>query len=195
MATNKPSNDKSTSKPSNDKKPENGAAKAATTAQPTPAAAPTAAAAPATAPATTPAATADKPAPDPSNPKSYKGLPRLRFYSVTAGKEDYCVRILPIFLDKYGAPKDPWGETMALRAKQARELGGDGVPAKVKKIEAKEQREKLLASMTDAEKLAFVTKEREERSKAKNEKKAAEKAKLMAELRKELESQGLVVKA
>jgi hypothetical protein len=143
--------------------------------------------APVSAVATTPAK------PDPADPATYKGLPRLRFYSVEPGKEDYCVRILPIFLDKYGPPKDPWGNTMALRPKQLAEIGGDGKPAKVRRIEAKEAEAKLLASMTDAEKLIYAKSKREANQAAREAKVAAQKAALMAELRKELEGQGLKI--
>lgn len=201
--TNKPSTKLADSKPTADAKPATvkPATPSAATAQPTPAAPAPAAAVKATTPATPPGATTDATGREVElggrQPDKYKGLPRMRFYSVKPGSEDYCVRILPIFFEKYGAPRDPWGEEMKLRPKQAKEFaaGGEYKPAKVARAEAKESREKLLAAMTDEQKLAFVTKERAERTAQKAEKQAAMKAALMAELRKELEAEGKVVKS
>ena len=139
----------------------------------------------------TAAEVAAKPAasPDPTNPDSYKGLPRLKFYSTQPGKEEYCARVLPIFVDKYGAPKDPWGNTMQLRT------GDSVVPKKVQKLEQKEAEKAKLALMTNEEKLAYAKAKREAASAAKAEKVRAQKMALMAELKAELEAQGLVVKA
>ncbi len=162
------------------------AAKPHTNATPTPAVKPVTAA-----PAPAPVQASDaKPAgkPDPNDPASYKGLPRLKFYSTKTDCTDYCARVLPIFVDKYGAPKDPWGGTMVLRE-------GQSPLKKVAKLEKKENEKKLLEAMGEEEKVAYMKAKRERRAAEKTAKKTAQRDTMMAELRKELESTGMIIKA
>lgn len=154
-------------------------------APPTPAT--TAAPTPATTAAPAPAApTTEARKTDPNDPASYKGLPRLKFYSTKEGCTDYCARVLPIFVEKYGAPKDPWGGTMQLR----NGASGDKPLKKVEKAERKENEKKLLAAMTDEQKVAYVKEKREKRAAEKQAKETAKRDTMMAGLRAELEAQG-----
>ena len=125
--------------------------------------------------------------PDPSDPASYKGLPRLKFYSTKEGCTDYCARVLPVFVEKYGAPKDPWGNVMTLRGGQA------GPLKKEQRAAAKEAEKERIAKMSDEEKLTYAKAKREERAKVKADDAARKKQMLMDELRKELEAKGLSI--
>jgi hypothetical protein len=147
---------------------------------------PAAATATATSPATTTAAPTEAKKTDPNDPASYKGLPRLKFYSTKPGCTDYCARVLPIFHEKYGAPKDPWGGTMELR----NGASADKPLKKVEKAEKKENEKKLLAAMTDEQKAAYVKEKREKRAAEKTAKETSKREAMMASLKAELESQG-----
>lgn len=133
--------------------------------------------------------TTPRPTPDPTKPETYKGLPRIRFYSATKGKEEYCVRILPIFLDRHGVPKDPWGLDMVQRTSDA----PGSVSKKAQRIEAKDAEKAKIAAMTDDEKLAYARAKREANVATKEAKKKAQREEMMAALKKELEQEGMAI--
>jgi len=121
-------------------------------------------------PATTTAATPDAAA----APKLSK---RVTFWSQV--EPTYSVRVMRSLADKHPAP-DHGGKPMVRRT--GRPAGGGGK-------QAKEEREKLLAGMTEEQKLAYLTKEREDKKAKKTARKAAEREALKEQLRKELEAE------
>lgn len=102
---------------------------------------------------------------------------RVTFWSVV--EPSYSVRVLRTLADKYEPPYHG-GQPMVRRT---------GRPAGVGGKRAKEEREKLLASMTEEEKIAFLAKEREIKKAKKAERKAREREALKEQLRKELEAE------
>lgn len=106
--------------------------------------------------------------------------PRLRW--VSSKDPSFWVRSYKDVTDKHGAPKDPWGGDMVVRAGQA--FGAPRDPAaKAARLAAKEAEAKRLASMTDAEKLAFAKTKREEKQAAKATKVAAEREAMVAQIK------------
>ena len=102
---------------------------------------------------------------------------RVTFWSQV--EPSFSVRVMRALADKYPAP-DHGGKPMVRRT--GRPAGGGGK-------QAKEEREKLLAGMTEEQKLAFLAKEREEKKAKKTARKEAERAALKEQLRKELEAE------
>lgn len=180
------SNEKSTVKPAHTTKPETKPSAAPTTAKPEskPTAAPTAVVAVATSNGAT-----TTPVADPQESADFKGMPRLKFYSTKEGCEEYCARVLPYFVKKYGNPRDPWGNEMKLRATQ----DPTAKPKKVERLEAKEAEEKRLAAMSDEEKIAYAKAKREANQKASAARKEEKRAKMLAEVKAQLERDGMVI--
>lgn len=118
---------------------------------------------------------------DAAKPEKKKNKrPRLRW--VSAKDPSFWVRSYKDVTDKHGAPKDPWGGDMVVRAGQA--FGAPRDPAaKAARLAAKEAEAKRLASMTDAEKLAFAKEKREQKQAAKAAKVAAEREAMVAQIK------------
>ena len=118
---------------------------------------------------------------DAAKPEKKKNKrPRLRW--VSSKDATFWVRSYKDVTDKHGAPKDPWGGDMVVRAGQA--FGAPRDPAaKAARAAAKEAEAKRLASMTDAEKLAFAKEKREQKQTAKAAKVAAEREAMVAQIK------------
>lgn len=125
-------------------------------------------------PATAPAATTT---PTPAPAGEVKLSKRVTFWSQV--EPSYSVRVLRALADKYPAP-DHGGQPMVKRT---------GRPAGVGGKVAKEEREKLLAGMTEEQKVAHLAKEREAKKAKKADRKERERATLKEQLRKELEAE------
>lgn len=155
------------SKPEN-KKPET--AKPATTAKPETAK-----------PANNGAATTED-----AKPKKDKKV-RLRFVSKSIS--GYWVRILESSFKSHGAPRDPKGEEMELKAFAPGGLSKEERETRKAQKEADKALEKQrFDAMSDDEKVAYARKKREEKQAKRNEKKSKERDKLMAEVQAEYEA-------
>jgi hypothetical protein len=102
---------------------------------------------------------------------------RVTFWSAVV--PTFSVRVLRSLAESNEVPYHG-GQPMVRRS--GRPAGGGG------KV-AKEAREKMLAGMTEEQKLAFITKEKEEKKAKKTARKEAERAALKEQLRKELEAE------
>ena len=132
----------------------------------------------------------------PSNPAPKADAPKAATPAVTAADAPkvskrvtfwsqvvptFSVRVLRTLADANEAPSHG-GQPMVRRSGRPAGIGGGG------KV-AKEAREKLLASMTEDAKLAYLAKEREEKKAKKTARKEAERSALKEQLRKELEAE------
>lgn len=95
----------------------------------------------------------------------------------------YWVRSFKEVTDKHGAPVDPWGNKMEARAAVAFGLSPEEREARKAAKEAEKAR---LEAMTPEEKLAFTAKKREERAGKREQKKAAEREALIAQIKREI---------
>ena len=125
------------------------------------------------------AAPATAPAPASAPAAETKLSKRVTFWSQV--EPSYSVRVLRALADKYPAP-DHGGQPMVKRSGRPAGIGGGG------KV-AKEEREKMLAGMTEEQKVAFLAKEREAKKAKKAERKTRERDALKEQLRKELEAE------
>lgn len=122
-------------------------------------------------------------------PAKVKDPASKRIKLVSTRKDvDYYVRVRPDLFEKHGAPRDPWGEVMIAAAP-----GAAPTSKKAAKIEAKEAETKLLAGMNDEQKVAYAKAKREKAAATKDAQRAERKAKMMAELKKELEDSGMAI--
>lgn len=131
-----------------------------------------------------PAPAAAKPANgDASKGEKKAKVKKAKVRWVSPKDPSYWVRSFKDVTDKHGAPKDPWGNTMEARAAVAFGLSPEEREARKKAKEAEKAR---LEAMTPEEKLAFTQTKREERSKKREAKKAAEREALIAQIKREI---------
>lgn len=114
---------------------------------------------------------------------------RLKVRLVSETIPGLWVRAYVDVVNKFGFPLDPNGTKMV--PGKATSFGLTAEERERRKAE-KEAEKKRLEAMTEEQKLAYVAQKREAKQKKRDEKKAMEKAKLVAEIKAELAAQGML---
>jgi hypothetical protein len=118
-----------------------------------------------------------------AKPKKVK-KPRVRF--VSTKEPSYEVKTWASAAEKFGAPKDPWGNEMVMKASVP--FGGPRLDPDAKKAREAEKaatkaaHEAKKAAMSDAEKLAYAKERREAKQKTKADAEAAKYAAIKAQV-------------